>query len=164
MTPEPPRIVIYACSGCSDAGELADRTARQLSARGSGQMSCLAGIGGRVQSLVRKAELAEEIVVIDGCPLNCARHTLELAGFSHLHHLELHRLGLRKGNCPVTPDSLELAVNAGADLIRRVSERAGRDVLPEASSTNGSEEAIGKNTATQSSPASQPELSTRTKS
>ena len=44
-------------------------------------MSCLAGIGGRVKSLVLKAENAERILVVDGCPLNCAAHTLKLAGF-----------------------------------------------------------------------------------
>ena len=50
--------VVYACSGCSDAGELADRIARQLSREGAAEMSCLAGIGGRVKPLVNKAETA----------------------------------------------------------------------------------------------------------
>ncbi|HTJ00042.1 MAG TPA: putative zinc-binding protein, partial [Dongiaceae bacterium] len=82
-TPSPAsrRVVIYACSGGSDAGELADRTARALAQQHWGEMSCLAGIGGRVKPLLNRAEQAAEIVVIDGCPLNCARHTLALAGF-----------------------------------------------------------------------------------
>ena len=75
------RIVIYACSGCSDAGELADRAARALSQQKLGEMSCLAGIGGRVKPLLLKAEKADHLVAIDGCPLNCARHTLANAGF-----------------------------------------------------------------------------------
>jgi uncharacterized metal-binding protein len=41
--------VVYACSGCSDAGELANRIARQLTREGVAEMSCLAGIGGRVK-------------------------------------------------------------------------------------------------------------------
>ncbi|HAO78054.1 MAG TPA: zinc-binding protein, partial [Verrucomicrobia subdivision 3 bacterium] len=68
--------VVYACSGCSDAGELADRIARQLTREGVAEMSCLAGIGGRVKPLVNKANAAERILAIDGCPLNCTRHTL----------------------------------------------------------------------------------------
>lgn len=119
------RVVIYACSGCSDAGELADRTARVLSQKKLGEMSCLAGIGGRVKSLIIKAEKADEIVVIDGCPLNCARHTLANAGFEKVHHLELHRLGIRKGNCPPTDERLELAVKAGAELIRAIESSKG---------------------------------------
>jgi len=114
------RIVIYACSGCSDAGELADRTARALSQQQHGEMSCLAGIGGRVKPLMMKAEQAEHIVVIDGCPLNCARHTLEQAGFQTVHHLDLHKLGLRKGSCPPSAARLAVTVQAGAELIQTI--------------------------------------------
>jgi len=78
------RIVIYACSGCSDAGELADRTARVLSQMELGEMSCLAGIGGRVKPLMAKAEQADHIVAIDGCPLNCARLALPRFGGQEL--------------------------------------------------------------------------------
>jgi uncharacterized metal-binding protein len=113
-------IVIYACSGCSDAGELADRTARALSQQKRGEMSCLAGIGGRVKPLMMKAEKADHIVTIDGCPLNCARHTLERAGFQKVNHLELHRLGFRKGSCTPTEERLAIAVQAGAALIAAI--------------------------------------------
>lgn len=114
------RIVIYACSGCSDAGELADRAARALSQQKLGEMSCLAGIGGRVKPLLHKAEKADHLVAIDGCPLNCARHTLANAGFENVHHLELHRLGIRKGSCPPTEERLAIAVQAGAELIQKL--------------------------------------------
>lgn len=116
------RIVIYACSGCSDAGELADRTARVLSQQKRGEMSCLAGIGGQVKSLMVKAEKADHIVAIDGCPLNCARHTLERAGFQNLHHLELHKLGLRKGSCPPTEERLAQAVQSGIEFIEAIGD------------------------------------------
>jgi hypothetical protein len=43
-------VIVYACSGCSDAGEIADHIARRLTCEGVAQMSCLAGIGGRVKS------------------------------------------------------------------------------------------------------------------
>jgi uncharacterized metal-binding protein len=84
----------------------------------AGQMSCLAGIGGRVQPLVAKAENAEAILVIDGCPLNCAAKTLSLAGFKNFKHVELHRLGLRKGACPPTQESILAVVDAAARIIR----------------------------------------------
>ncbi len=95
-----------------------------------GEMSCLAGIGGRVRSLLMKAESAEHIVVIDGCPLNCARHTLARAGFETIHHLELHRLGLRKGSCPPTDERLAVAVQAGTKLIKSIPQETAHD--PEA--------------------------------
>ena len=122
--PGKPATVVYACSGCSDAGELADRIARQLSRAGAARMSCLAGIGGRVKSLVATAEKAERILVIDGCPLNCARHTLRLAGFEHFDHLELHKIGIRKGSCPVTEERVSVGVEAAKAILMRVDEKS----------------------------------------
>jgi len=109
--------VIYACSGCSDAGELADRVARQLTRDGHGEMSCLAGIGGRVKPLLMKGEKAQSILVIDGCPLNCARKTLQLAGLNAFEHLQLHEIGLRKGSCPPTEERIAAGVEAGRRMI-----------------------------------------------
>jgi len=116
---EQPATVVYACSGCSDAGELADRITRQLSRAGIAQMSCLAGIGGRVKSLVTRAQNAERILVVDGCPLNCARHRLELAGFKKFDHLELHKIGMRKGSCTVTEERIEAGVAAAQKILAR---------------------------------------------
>ena len=115
--PNKPSTVVYACSGCSDAGEIADRIARQLTREGVAQMSCLAGIGGRVKSLLSTAEKAERILVVDGCPLNCARHTLELAGFKKFDHLELHKLGIRKGSAPVTDERIASGVASAKKIL-----------------------------------------------
>ena len=115
-SPKKPTLV-YSCSGCSDAGEIADRVARRLTREGAAQMSCLAGIGGRVKSLVMKAENAGRILVVDGCPLNCAAHTLRLAGFKNFEHLELHRIGIRKGSCPVTDEKISAGVEAAKKIL-----------------------------------------------
>ena len=115
--PNKPTTVVYACSGCSDAGEIADRVARQLTREGAAKMSCLAGIGGRVKSLVATAEKAEHILVVDGCPLNCAAHTLKLAGFNKFNHLELHKIGVRKGSTPVTDERIADGVAAAIKIL-----------------------------------------------
>jgi uncharacterized metal-binding protein len=115
--PEKPATVVYACSGCSDAGEIADRIARQLTHDRVAQMSCLAGIGGRVKSLVATAEKADRILVVDGCPLDCAAHTLMLAGFQKFDHLELHKIGIRKGSCPVTDERIASGVEAARKIL-----------------------------------------------
>ena len=104
--PNKPTTVVYACSGCSDAGEIADRVGRQLTRQSVAKMSCLAGIGGRVKSLMTTADKAERVLVIDGCPLNCAAHTLKFAGFNNFDHLELHKIGVRKGSTPVTDERI----------------------------------------------------------
>ncbi|HEV2453842.1 MAG TPA: putative zinc-binding protein [Verrucomicrobiae bacterium] len=119
QSPPKKTTIVSACSGCSDAGEIADRIARRLTREGAAQMSCLAGIGGRVKSLVLKAENAERILVVDGCPLNCAAHTLKLAGFAKFDHLELHKIGIRKGSCPVTDERVTAGVDAAKKIISR---------------------------------------------
>jgi uncharacterized metal-binding protein len=128
LKPNKPATVVYACSGCSDAGELADRIARQLACEGAAQMSCLAGIGGRVKSLVAKAENAEHILVIDGCPLNCAARTLKLAGFQKFDHLELHKIGIRKGSCPVTEERISSGVAAAKKILADVPQQPVTDL------------------------------------
>lgn len=110
-------VIVYACSGCSDAGEIADHIARRLTREGLAQMSCLAGIGGRVKALMLRAEKAERILVVDGCPLNCAAHTLKLAGFEKFEHLELQKIGMRKGSCPVTDECIAAGVEAAKKII-----------------------------------------------
>ena len=120
--------MVYSCSGCSDAGEIADRIARQLTREGAARMSCLAGIGGRVKSLVSTAEQAERILVVDGCPLNCAAHTLKLAGFQKFDHLELHKIGIRKGSCPVTEERIVSGVVAAKKILADVPQQPVTDL------------------------------------
>lgn len=122
--PKKTNTVVYACSGCSDAGEIADRVARQLTRDGAARMSCLAGIGGRVKSLVSTAEKAERILVVDGCPLNCAAHTLKLAGFNQFDHLELHKIGIRKGSCPVNEERIASGVAAAKEILADVLQQS----------------------------------------
>ena len=106
--------LVFSCSGAADVGELADRAARKLTADGVAKMFCLAGIGGRVSGIVKSTEAASKVVAVDGCPLDCARKTLEEAGFSHFDHVRLSDLGLVKGESPVTEAQVATVVRAVA--------------------------------------------------
>ena len=119
------KALIYACSGCSDVGELADRIARRLQAENLGEMSCLAGVAGRVQPLFGKAQKAERILVIDGCPLNCGRKTLQLAGLAGFHQLQLNDLGFKKNRCPITAERIACGCRVAVHLLN--SEFAARE-------------------------------------
>ena len=63
-------------------------------------MSCIAGLGGDVPSIVRIASDAaasgRPIVAIDGCALACVRQTLARHGIAPSRHVELWRMGVRK--------------------------------------------------------------------
>lgn len=90
------RPLVYSCSGCSNVAQLANDIAIVLDREGIAEMSCIAGLGGDVLPLVRKAISAEEIIAIDGCPLHCTLNTLARHELLPTHHIQLHKLNIRK--------------------------------------------------------------------
>jgi len=103
--------LVFACSGAADVGHIADMAARKLTAEGAGKMFCLAGVGGRVSGILATTQAAAAILAIDGCPLDCARKTLEEAGFHEFEHLRLSDLGMEKGQSPATDERVEKVVS-----------------------------------------------------
>ncbi len=59
-------------------------------------MSCIAGLGGDVASLLRTAQSGRPIVAIDGCPLGCVARTLARHGLCPHRHYELGAQGVAK--------------------------------------------------------------------
>jgi uncharacterized metal-binding protein len=49
-------IMILVCSGGSNAGQLSNQVAVELTQEGFGKMCCLAGIGGRLSGFVQSAK------------------------------------------------------------------------------------------------------------
>ncbi len=68
--------LVYSCSGCSSAAQMANYIAIRLDRRGLAEMSCIAGVGGDVPKLVRIAKSGRRIIGIDGCALACVRNCL----------------------------------------------------------------------------------------
>lgn len=108
---------VVSCSGCSHAGELADHTARRLNERGVAKMSCLAGVGGRVKSIMTTIQRAPELLMIDGCPLECGANSLRLAGITEFKHLKLHEQGVRKHDSEVCETTVERLADSAAELL-----------------------------------------------
>jgi uncharacterized metal-binding protein len=109
--------LIFPCSGGSDVGEISDRAARQLTRTGVGRMYCLAGIGGQVSGILASTRAADRVLVIDGCPLNCAKRTLELAGITGFQHVCLSQLGLAKGASPADQPRVEQVAQHATEVL-----------------------------------------------
>lgn len=90
------RPLVYSCSGCSSAAQLANHYALQLDRRGMADMSCIAGVGGHVAPLVKTARSGRPIVALDGCVLACVRETLAQHGLAPRAHVRLDLLGVKK--------------------------------------------------------------------
>lgn len=98
--PAPPAAgalpLVYACSGCSAAAQMANGLALRLDRAGLAEMSCIAGVGGDVPALLRTARSARPIVVLDGCRLHCARNCLRRHAIPVSVHIDLSDAGVRK--------------------------------------------------------------------
>lgn len=88
--------LVYSCSGCSSAAQMANAVAIRLDRSNHAEMSCIAGVGGDVPPLVRLAKSGRSIVAIDGCSLHCVRSCLARHGIEPSMHLTLTELGIRK--------------------------------------------------------------------
>ncbi|MCX6645315.1 MAG: putative zinc-binding protein [bacterium] len=103
--------LIFSCSGAADVGEISDKVARQLTKEGVGNMYCLAGIGGRVSGIVKSTEAASDILVIDGCKLDCARKCLSEVGITSITHVRITDHGFDKGKTEVTDENVVKVLN-----------------------------------------------------
>ena len=88
--------LVYSCSGCSNIAQLANAVAIELDRDQHAEMSCIAGVGGGVPSLVKKAKSGRKIISLDGCPLHCVKHCLSGHGVESNHHYTLTDYGIKK--------------------------------------------------------------------
>ncbi|PZU43046.1 MAG: zinc-binding protein [Acidovorax sp.] len=90
--------LVYSCSGCSSAAQLANHVAVRLDREGVAEMSCIAGVGGDVPKLVKLARSGRPIIALDGCPLVCVKSSLARRGITPARHFQLHEYGVKKRN------------------------------------------------------------------
>ena len=88
--------LVYSCSGCSSAAQMANYLAIQMDRSNIAEMSCIAGVGGNVKKLVKTAQSGRKIIVIDGCPLACSKACLNNHNISPDIHFELTHFGVSK--------------------------------------------------------------------
>ena len=89
-------IMILACSGGSNVGQLSNQAAVELTQEGFGKMYCLAGIGGQLNGFVQSAMDVSMIAAIDGCSVGCAKAILKNADIANYNYIVLTDLGIEK--------------------------------------------------------------------
>ncbi len=92
----PIETLVFACSGGSNVGQIANQAAVELTKERQGKLFCLAGIGGHVSGIVEATKAAKRLVAIDGCPVKCALKTLEQSGFNPDVQVVVTDLGIEK--------------------------------------------------------------------
>ena len=127
-----PRPLVYACSGCSSAAQLANHVAVRLDRSGVAEMSCIAGVGGDVPSLLKTARSGRPIVALDGCPLVCVKSSLARHGITPDRHYQLQHYGVRKRQhedfdptqAQAVLERVKADLSAADEAVKGASERA----------------------------------------
>lgn len=89
---------ILACSGASNVGQITNEVAKKLDEAGEASFFCLAGVGGHISGMVASVKGADLVLVLDGCPVACAKKCLEEAGLSGYEYLVVTELGVEKSH------------------------------------------------------------------
>ena len=127
-------VMILACSGGSNVGQLANQAAVELTQEGFGKMYCLAGVGGLLSGFVQSAKDAPQMVAIDGCSVGCAKAILEKADVPLKGYVVLTDLGIEK-NKDLAPKANE---------IRQVKEAVKQACNPSQPFTSTAERGSGR--------------------
>jgi len=89
------KTLVLACSGGSNAGQIANNVMIELDKKGVGNAYCLAGIGAALSGFVESAKAAKT-VVIDGCPVGCGKKAFEKYGIEVSRYFIVTELGIEK--------------------------------------------------------------------
>jgi len=90
-------VLIFACSGGSNVGQIANQAAIELTKEKTGKMYCLAGVGGHIESFIESSK-GSRMVVIDGCPVSCAKKIFEHLELPVTSYIVATELGIKKSS------------------------------------------------------------------
>jgi uncharacterized metal-binding protein len=100
-------------AGASKAGQLSNEAAVRLTEEGYGSIACTASLAVGTPSVRKKVEEADEVIVIDGCPVGCARQIAERSGITPDQEIVVTDLGIEKGgSLDLTEEDVETVVSA----------------------------------------------------
>jgi uncharacterized metal-binding protein len=84
---------------------------------GTGKIFCLAGIGGNISGMIASAKGADRVLAIDGCPVDCARKTLEQRGIEGFLHFRVTDLGMEKSKSPASQERIDVVTEKGREML-----------------------------------------------
>src|SRR5512139_3557788 len=79
------KLIVYACSGNANVGQIARRVMLELSKNCYANATCLSGVRAGLSGFIESAK-AGLSVVIDGCPTACGKKIFETHGIEPYKH------------------------------------------------------------------------------
>jgi uncharacterized metal-binding protein len=91
-------VLIFACSGGSNVGQITNEAAKKLDDEGVGTFYCLAGVAGKIEPIIANTRGADRVICLDGCSVACAKAVLEMADVPISCYVVATDLGIEKGH------------------------------------------------------------------
>ena len=88
--------IVFACTGCSNVGLMANDIALNMNRDGIAEMSCASGVVGQVKPIVAQINSGRAIIVLDGCSCACTKACLRECEIEPDFSLNLEALGFEK--------------------------------------------------------------------
>ena len=134
---EPTEILIFSCSGGSNVGQIANQAGVKLTQDGIGRFFCLAGIGGHVSGMIESTKGGKMLIAIDGCPVACAKKTLEHTGFNIDEYVEITSMGIARKSViisaavkPVAPMGVSYLYRPCPQILTVSPRTVANDIVP----------------------------------
>jgi len=105
------KMTVVACSGASNTGEYSDVVARRLKATGQAEMLCLARFSIDEKFTEKSKSEIQKLVVLDGCPVNCAELIMKKTGIRDFIHINTTDFGVVKGKTHVEENKINEIVD-----------------------------------------------------
>jgi uncharacterized metal-binding protein len=116
--------LVYACSGGSNVGQLSNEAAKALDSAGDVVMSCIAGLGADISGMVASATSGVPVLIIDGCPIACAKKIADKIGLTGYGYVDITTLGIPKEHNvnKTPPHQIEEVVAASRTELKRLNQ------------------------------------------
>lgn len=86
---------VVSCSGGSNVGQVANLLAVKMTQQGLASMTCLSALGAHLPDYIEKVK-DTNLVVLDGCPVACARKVIEHIGLKNYTYFVVSEMGVEK--------------------------------------------------------------------
>ena len=94
---------------------------RKLTFEGLGTMFCLAGLGAEIPGMIDTAKAADLCVVLEGCPVDCAKKIFDRLGLDNYVQVKVTDIGIEKVKGASATDE---QVDGFADKVKEVLAEA----------------------------------------
>ena len=114
-------LMIFPCAGACSVGQLSNDLAKKMSKEGIGKMACIAAVGAGGPMAIKAANEAKIVLIIDGCPMSCAKKIVEKAGIRPTLQVLVTDIGMKKTDVlGYSDEEMEQAFRMTLDRLRNV--------------------------------------------